>query len=724
MLNNYENEIKILSDKTININEKNRIAEIIKNKLPSSENIRKEILKTAVTSLCKKLNENNYENSLGISRFIFLSDFSNPMSEIRKQGAFRVSKVNFDNQVILEITRDIYESENISLVDENYLRNVNTLLILAPEVRKVKDEILKSATSSKFFLKTILAIAEEKYCELLWDDKKFLDNNYLDRIFYNNKESILSSVSYMVQLFRESVGELAIRDSNGIDEGMREHYISLIESSFAVTNYLKSEIDVDVYDYDVITDPNQTAVFLNNEDFETAKNYGYVKTDLRMQSQVRRHLDSLNSQESFLDVLEEIWERNSQEEESILYAVKTSPVERIVVAAALPEYGHGANLFGSNVLFKEEMMQLIILMDENYNDDAPLVKICGSFTSLDIFKIQRFFIYIGFIYHRAIEKLKISGRSDFEKLRMNSVLPVMEEAQILQLLKNCTGKPLDECKVLLEELTNAEISLNETIDLQYKPVLKVGAKYLVMPTVLGHSNIIRSLAKSEGVHFSVVGKTDHMVKTVSDALITQGFKVKHDFKFGVDEVDIIAAKDEYLFLFECKNPYHPVNDFELRNTYAHLVKGFSQLENFKERFRDEQIFKQFLRNLSISPSSIKHVNYGVINANRALTGLSKNGIKAFHAGELMNFVRTGKIILGSEEFETWQNENFEVKDLLSYMAGKIVSNDLILHKIPIKYSIKLGNLSLQLQSFEFDLEGANQHAKQKYRHAGPAYQGD
>lgn len=724
MLNNYTDEIDILSNDQVSDEKIENIRTILQGKLPPSEKLREKILKYVTNLLIAKIKEENYRDSLGLLRFIFVGRFTNPMAEIRKQGVFRVSKANFETKIICKLINEIPKIQKLPSAEERYLRNVVTLLILAPNVKQLKNDILAAAKSSRYFIKTILALAEAKFCDLLWDGEKLSESNFLSHIFYSNKESILSSASYIVQIYRESMGETKIVDSNHIDEDLTDHYSSLIESSFAITNYLKSEIEVDIYDYGASANSKRTAVFVTNEDFETAKEYGYTKTNLRILSQIRRHRHNLNSRKSYVELLEEIWARDCQEKESILYLIKKEPLERIVLINVLAGYGHEANVFSHDYLFSEEVIQLINLMDENYNDEAPLVKICGPFTSLDIFKIQRFFIYLGFMYHKAYWKLKRDNYENVESLRLRSVLPVMKEVHILELFEQITGKPLDDCKLLLTRLTNASIVPEETIDMQYKPVLKIEENYLILPAVFGHSNIIRSLAKSENVHFSVSGKHDYMVTSVSDALITRGFQVKHDFKFGVDEIDIIAAMDEYLFLFECKNPYHPVNEFELRNTYAHLVKGFSQLEKIKARFSDKRTFTQFLKNSSISPHSIQHVHYGIINANRTLSGLSQNGIKVFHAGEFINFLSTGKIISGSEEFATWKHETFDVNDLISYMEGNSVSNDLILHKVPIRYSVKFGDLSLHLRSFEFNLEEAYQYQRKKYRLVGRAHSND
>ncbi|WP_339651947.1 hypothetical protein, partial [Halopseudomonas pelagia] len=397
------------------------------------------------------------------------------------------------------------------------------------------------------------------------------------------------------------------------------------------------------------------------------------------------------------------------------------PFERIVLKTPLAEYDHQANIFSYDHLFKEEQIQAFSLINENYNRDIFKIKIYGSFTCFDLFKLQRFFGFVSFIYKKAYEKLKSDGHPNADLIRKRSVLPVFDKEVLVKIFQNTTGKSQSECEGLLETITNEKPATDEVIDLQYKPVLAIENRYLVMPAVFAYSSLWRSLAISENVHFSVFGKHDHMVKSLSATLAGQGFKVRNDFHFGEDEVDIAAVHGEHLFLFECKNPYHPVDDFELRNTYAHLIKGFSQLDKLKHRFSDPQVFNQFLRNLKVEPQPVKTTHYGVINANRALSGFTKNGIRVFHANELMNFISSGKIISDSDEYSCWRSEKFDISDLVSYIDGEVIVGDMEAHKVPMLFSVSLRNYSLHFRTFQYDLAGTNSLHKKKYRYIGPAY---
>lgn len=721
MLNTFATEIEVLSKKRVEVDLANQAILKIRQKLPKSTKKRHELLKQAVSSLLDSIKHKNYNLSFGTFRFIFFTDFTTPLSEVRKQGIFRASKTNFNPKLIKELLSEIYASETLSNEEQNYIRSINGLLLAAADIHDLKKKIITAAISRRYFLKTVLAIAESKFSDLLthFDDRS--EQPYIDILFHNNKESILTAASYLVQVYRESNPHLKLPDINNLDETIdHKFYLELFEAAFAITNYLEAEIKIDFYDYVASVNTTKKCISIDNAEFETAKSYGYVKTDLRIMSQIRTN-EKFSTSKSYHQLLEEIWEKDTHEEESILYAIKHEPVERIILPLPLKEYGDKVNIFSHNYPFKEEQMQILTLANENYNSNFLETKIYNNFTIFDLFKIQRLFCFVGFIYKKAYEKLKNTGHPDPEKIRKRSILPVFDKETLLAFLHNTTGKPLSDCEVLLTKLANGEPKKEEVIDLQYNPIFSIDNRYLVMPTVLAYSSLWRSLAVSENVHFSVLGEHDHMVESVAKSLLNQGFKVQQDFDFGEDEIDIAAVLGEHLFLFECKNPYHPVNDFELRNTYAHLTKGFSQLEKLKNRFQTPQVLDQFLRNLKIEPRSVKHIHYGVINANRVLSGFTKDGIRVFHANELINFLTSGKIISAGHEYSCWKTDSFELSDFISYINGEILVDDMVSHKTPMPYWFSFRNYKILFRTFQYDLEKTNTLQKNKYRYIGPAY---
>ncbi|HGV3510639.1 TPA: hypothetical protein ACNGZA_006403, partial [Klebsiella michiganensis] len=124
-----------------------------------------------------------------------------------------------------------------------------------------------------------------------------------------------------------------------------------------------------------------------------------------------------------------------------------------------------------------------------------------------------------------------------------------------------------------------------------------------------------------------------------------------------------------------KNPYHPVNSFELRNTYSHILKGFGQIHKLKGILSSKESLKQLLLNSGINSSKVDQIHYGIINANRVLYGLTKDSIKVYHANELINFIETGDLYCMEKRYSAWEKDEFTLNDFIRFLNGDVITSD-------------------------------------------------
>ncbi|WP_339649717.1 hypothetical protein [Halopseudomonas pelagia] len=319
MLNPYAVEIKTLSKKHVDMDLANQAISKIRENLPSSNKKRYQLLRLSTSSLLENIKSRNYDASFGFFRFVFFTGLENPLSEARKQGVFRASKAQFKPKLIKELLSELYASGTLSNEEQHYVRSVNGMLVVAPDILDLRKKIIAAASSRRYFLKTVLSIAETKYSDLLRYFDERTEKPYEDVLFHNNKENILTAASYVVQVYREATPSLRLRDSNGIDESTdHAFYLNLFEAAFAITNYLEAEVKVDFYDYEVILDKAARRISVDNIYFETAKSYGYAKTNLRAFSQSRIY-EELATSISYNKLLDDLWDRDSQQKQSNLY---------------------------------------------------------------------------------------------------------------------------------------------------------------------------------------------------------------------------------------------------------------------------------------------------------------------------------------------------------------------------------------------------------------------
>lgn len=714
MLENFNFEINVLSDKRISYELLDSTLEEINKKLPKNKDPMKKLFEFSVNFLMDCIKLKKYEIVIGMSRFVFLSNFPNRFENIRKKGVLRPSKYEYETKVLKEIIKYLNDKKYFNEDELRYFRNVNALLKIAPDIKDEKLKVIEAIKSRKNFLKNSLAIGEMIFNDLHYDIDSFFSKDTLHEVYYSkNKESILESVSMIVGFHKEIYQKIDSNEINFLDEAIdKSFYQRIFFYAYKIKEFNEAEIKIDFYDYDLVFDDKKSYVLVN-VDFEKSKVFGYAKAEMRNRNRCIQLLNKVGGHfKSFHDYLNNLWEERKNDGEP-LYFIKTDPVERIVVNSIFNE---GVNLFNNDNLFLEEFSSLVNAFDENYNKNLYYKKIYEDFTILDVIKIQRFFYYISFIYKKVYELIKNEKGEDYAfLLRKRSVIPVIKDGNLYDILVRISGKEQEKCKNFIDKFTNFYEDKNDVIDLQYKPLLKSDDNYLVMPTVLAFSNLIRSFSVTENVHLSSYDDIDYMILDVESAFKEQGFFVEKDFDYGVDEVDVVALKDNNLFLFECKNPYHPVNDFELRNTFHHISKGFSQLDKFKRIMTDQSRFKNFLSKLEIDYSKDLSIHYGVINANRAMCGFSKDGFKVFHANELINFIKSGIIISNDKNYHCWDSDTFTVKDFIAYINGDKITNDFHDCMADQLYFMPYRNHLLGLKTFSFDPSKMGEIAKEKYR---------
>lgn len=700
----------ILSNKFANNSELiNEVEKITKN-FPNGTKKRHKILENLVSLLINTIKEKNHKKSIAISRLIFLGNFSNPLTEIKKQGAFRTSKYDYSNTIVKAIIKDIQKLKVIKNNEHQYIESVLNLISLANDVKSEKDKIISAFASRKHFFKTVLAFGELYFSELLYNQENYIPKNIEQSKFYYNKESVLESISLMCQYYQE-LGLSSDDDSGFLDEKFdKSLYMDFICRAFKIKNFNETEIKIDIFDYQAIKDNKK--IIIRNSDFELAKIQGYTKFNARQDSFLKQVFSENNKKiGSLLDFYNQYWDNVHCEQP--LYEIKYEPYKRIVLRLINID---DSVILGENSVFLEEFTLLNQTFLENYNDEIAEVEIIDGISILDILKFQRLFFKISYFYRRSLKEYKEAQNSDYNTVSLRSVLPSLKLDDFIDSTSLLSGLSQEKCLKIINSISLDMKSKNDFIDLQYSPIVKLNEYLLVLPTIVSASNLIRSIALKNNKHLSVVNGRDYMINNLKESFKNKGFSVCVDFLFGKDqiEIDLVAYRDNHLFLLECKNPYHPVNDFELRNTYEHIKKAISQIEKFKSIVENKKLFRDFIKNIEfqIDINSVQ-IHYGIINANRALSGFQNGGIRVFHANELINFLECGKFVCHNVEYNSWRSEQFDVLDLVDYLNGNILDdfrNSFNLYRYGFNYREK----ELEFETFHWDYEKFKQDISHKY----------
>lgn len=706
MINNFSEEISLLSIQSISKDRLNTIVKNVNRKLqPIKSQNKDKLLDESIDLLMNSIKEEKIRNAIGFLRFILYGGFKNPINEIKKKGVFRSSKYNYKTKALRFLISDIFFVNLINSKDSEYINNILNVIELSVEMRLLRSKIIEFIKSKPYFIKTALAIADM----IIYDTNKYDISNEMsmtDSLFFKSKETILSSISFTLNLYKEACVNIIMKNALVTDEEYsNDVYMQCFYNAYLIQLFNEIEIKIDFFNYKASKYNNN--IVIENDEFETALRRSYTKSDLRWFSIAMRAMNDETTKEKiqmFSEFLSVFFSDNDKSDENIVYEIKDYPKKRIVLKIPFFEYGHEFNIYSHDRIFLEEAVMIETLSLENYNDKFLNIKLHKNFTAFDVIKIQRYFGYISNAYNYAYKNLLLQHTLDVELIRRRSILPIFNIEKLAIILNRICNHPVNECREFIE-MISFDLSLcNDHLDIQYNPILNINGEIILPPTILYKSNLIRSIAFMKKINLSTFNNKDHMIEAINKALVGKKFHVNIDFKYGNDEIDVIAYLDGILFIFECKNPYHPVSDFELRNTYSHLEKGFSQIEKFKKILGNNDSFNQLLKNAKIRPSDVSDIHYGVINANRVLSGLTYNNIKTFHANELINFIESGDIISHGNKINVWKNKEFDVSDLVGYIKGSNeFYNDLDKLKKNVFHEYKFKSKKLTLLSCFFDI---------------------
>ncbi|WP_267411493.1 hypothetical protein [Pantoea sp. GM_Pan_4] len=671
------------------------------------------LLKSAVEMMMISIKDSNHDLSIGVARFIFLSGLDTPLKTIKELGAFRPSKYGYKTSLLKLVIKDLCKITTFIDEDKKYINNVLALVKFSPEVLCLKTKIQAFIKSRPHFLKNSLAIAETEFIDMGLRNSNRADN-VEDHLYSLSRETFLSSISYTLQLYKEVKNEILSSDSIYVEStSMDKAYLNIFRDAYLIQIFKESEINVDFFHYDATLIDNNNLI-IENREFEYYVRSGYAKSELRWSSLFSQFYN--NEEVKDFPKLEIIMDDlfNNEVAERFLYEIKEEPIERIVAKALFLNYEENKDLFCTDTLFFEEILMLWTLSNENYTSDFANINLYKEFTALDILKIQRFFSYISHVYKKAYENISKIDATKAKVLRKRSLLPVMKTEDLADALHRITGHSIEDCTSFIHRISVNFDDPKSVIDLQYSAIVKMGNASLILPTIFSSSNLIRAFALNEKVHLSIIEKKDAMVNSIKNQLLKSGFSVVNDLQYGKVEIDILAYLDGHLFVFECKNPYHPVNPFELRNTYNQIIKGFDQIKKIKDILKDKQSLRQLLHKAKFEHESIKEVHYGVINANRVLCGLTEDNISVFHANELINFIKAGEVVMDDGIYRTWKGEYFTVNDLIRYINRDVLVNDFREISKDVYYEYKFRAFKLTLMSNFFEVHKLPSLFKGKY----------
>lgn len=663
----------------------------------------KQDIEKSLETLKLFIEKNKFHKAVALTLTMIACDPNKTISLFRRKGILRASRYDFRSKGLEKLIESIFAIQpNMKKEHFNYLNSVKSLLKAAPNGAKLRNKILdRLACRRNTALKTLLVTVNHIF-SLGW--RRSLDA-HSDQLEFWNAEDLALAYSYILALSKKEQGisrSSWISLDLNLGAPLESIYAGIIIDAAKLNELLEAETLIDGMPYQAKYDNGVIKVSSIDPSFERSIRLGYMQSEIQQEVRIQHILKICQRlpENKTPKTLEEIVTEAYKAGISSLVELVSEPQKRLVLK--LPNYSDFLQLLINDNYYAEELPCLAGIEIDNYltTHSGGNLSVSQKLTVDDISKTQRLFRIINTLY-----KLKLQEMEDEvqrRQLLISSTIPVML---------------IDDLKLLITTITSEEkaeeiislLTLNighEYLDIQYNPLIKQGDYLIIPPAIAGFSNLPRNIIVSNNLRPKLLPKTDPMQSAVMQVLLSQGFKARSEFTFNIQgkrETDIFCWKDNVLFVFECKNSFHPCSAHELRTSFEHTEKAEKQLDIRLSWLKTKENQEKLFRALDWKIPTTNQVYSGIITANRLFTSLQKGAHPVRQAHELINVIRSGKIGKGTtESISFWKGDSFSVLDLVEYLEGKSVVGMQLAKLKPHKRSIRLRDTELQFDTYTMD----------------------
>lgn len=666
---------------------------------------------TALKSLGESLSRNKHQESVATMLALLLWNADGAVARIRREGLLRASRYDYRSGALLKAVEAA-----LSLVPRltlrpdriTYLQSVLALLEASHEARQLRKSLILRLRSRRHIVqKTLLVLVNEAFSNSCRGNPT-ADTNKLE---HWSAEDISQAVSYILHLMRKEVGtepKLWQHVDEHLGKPCENIYAGLLIDAARLNWLFEVESLIDGMPYEVVADGEVLKVFSSDEILEKSIRLGYIQSAIQKEIQFQVVLDQVERDGQKARTMASFIAEAFQAGMGELVQLRTTPIERLVFAIIQDK--RFFEPLAADIIFAEEFVALFSIGIENFRSEIkPSVRVSEKLSDIDVIKVQRFF---NFIHSAFQEKLKdIEDEQWRNTLRTRSTIPIMHGEVLLQHLEFIL--PTEKACEVIKLLTLAEDE--SFIDLQYKPLIAAGEYFVIAPALLAYSNLVRNIVVANNLRKVVLESADAMQEAVIEALRNADFMVRSNFQFNIKgkrETDIICWRDGHLFVFECKNAFHPCSAHEIRTSYEHLRTGKAQLDIRLTWLKDEENQKRLLKWLGWDVPVTNDVHTGIITANRVFNGYSMERHPVRQAHELINVIARGEIRTGSDQAESfWRGEQFHALDLVDYLQGRSIVQQQFAYMSPFQRQVQIGKVTLSMQNYIFHMEEAVKAAR-------------
>lgn len=680
-----------------------------------------EEVKAAWENLKGHLSANDHRHAVATALGLLWLSPDDTVRRIRKDGLLRASRYGYTAACIRKVAgAALIVADELDLSHERreYLSSVLALTQLAGGAKQIYKSILdRLRARHQVGIKTLMAMVNAAFA-VDYSGDRLTSSGSLE---YWSATEQATALSRLYTIARDELGIKAwtyVDDSAG--ERHQSIYSGLLVDAAKLNELIDAEVMIDGLPYKAEASTDGVLISAIDPAFERSVRLGYIQASSQMTARVAVQGEQLRQRGtdlvSFKDLLV-----NSAAPLGRFVVLRTIPQSRLVIE--LPAVPPLIGALSSELPYVDEYGLLYgAHLDHFQAPEMGMLKVSEHLTAIDLFKAQRVFNLIDAMFRAKLQS--ITDEAERHVLMLRSTVMVIKRAELVKWLNLVL--PMEKVEELISLLMlPAEDQVKGSpafIDIQYRPLLPSKGDYVAAaPALLGRSNLVRSVIHSSKIKTAIKARDDPMQAAVVRALRKAGFLVEDSVDFNMNgrrETDIVCHRDGVLFVFECKNGYHPCSPHELRNSYDLIVTSEKQLDIRAAWLADSANQAKLFAKLAWNLMTTSRVYTCCITANRLFSGYRMGAHPVRQAHEFINVVCNGSIqIVGHAQPERrfWRGDKFHADDLVDYLEGKSVVQAQIGALIPASRRFDLCGRVLAFEEFAMDMNDAVRIVDEQFR---------
>lgn len=655
------------------------------------------------------LKRNRHKEAVATFLALLRCDADKAISTARRNGLLRASRYKYQSgclQKVVDAALQLVPQLALAPKRLRYLQSVRALLTIAPEARQLRETlVMRLHFRGKTVLKTLLVVVNAAFTNNWMGDIE----KPSDSFEHWASEDIAEAFSALFMLYRDEFGLKEdiwqVTDEQFV-KPFESIYASLLVDAARLNSLREAEVFLDGLPYEATEMGDVVTVAASDPNLEKSIRLGYIQADQQVLIRAVHLAEENKSIEWNLQLLSDFVSEQMEAGLEHFVQVVKEPIERLVFA--VPNAPEFLGILSTDRPVLEELAVMYGAGIENFQQHVGgALRVSERLTAMDVIKVQRLFNIIDLVFARKLDAVSDEQRRNV--LRVRSTIAVLKKDHLQRALEVVLTKEKAAEMVGFLTLQGAE----EFVDVQYRPFIQAGEWYGLAPAVIGKSNLVRNIVTANRLRTGETTKDDPMQATVVKALADSGFKVREGFDFNISgkrETDIFCWRDGELFVFECKNAYHPCSAHELRTSFEHLRKAEGQLDIRLAWLNSEGNQIRLFKALGWDVPPTDKVHTCIVTANRAFTGYRLGAHPVRQAHELVNLLLRGEIGRGPRmpPVRFWRAVNFQTADLVDYLRGDVIVRLQLDLLEPFTHSVIIGKMKLAFDSYRMNLEEAAQ----------------